>query len=159
MSTITTSKSCYFTNSVKFIATAVCLTLLLSACQEPKETVGIAIEKVANVNRGPAETTTEIRPAWQEAWVKFKRENDTDIAENERLITELRKDVGKANTRFRASYSVRIDELERRNNELRERTDNYRDEGDSKWAAFKYGSKRDMENLKALLKKTTIKNS
>ena len=159
MSTIATSKSRYFTDSVKFIATGVCLTLLLSACQQPKEKVGIAIEKVANVNRSLMEATREIRPAWQEAWLKFKRENDTDIAENERLITELRKDVGKANTRFRASYNVRIDELERRNNELRDRTDNYRDEGDSKWVAFKHGSKRDMDNLKALLKKTTIKNS
>jgi hypothetical protein len=92
-------------------------------------------------------------------WLEFKRENDTDIAENERRIIELRKQVGKANTCFRASYNARIYELERRNNELRDRTNNYRDEGDVKWAAFKRGCKRDMHNLKSLLKKTTIKNS
>jgi len=153
----TTSRN--FTNFVKFIATGVCLALLLIACQKPREKSGIATENFANVNQGGQEASREVRPAWQEAYLKFKRKNDADIAENERRIVELRKDVGKANTRFRASYTVRIDELERRNNELRDRTDNYRDEGEAKWVAFKYGSKRDMDNLKLLLKKTIIQNS
>ena len=154
---MTTSR--YFTSSVKLIATSVCLTLLLVACQKPRENSRIAIESVANVNQGGHEASREVRPAWQEAWLKFKRDNDTDVADNERRIIELREHVGKANARFRASYSVRIDELERRNNELRDRTDNYRDKGDAKWLAFKHGSERDMDGLKLLLKKTIIKNN
>jgi hypothetical protein len=159
MRTIAAPKSCSFTNSVKFIAAVVCLTVLLVACHKPEEKSESAIESGANANQDLKKATREVRPAWQEAWLMFKRENDTDIAENELRIIELRKQVGKANTRFRASYNARIDELERRNNELRNRIDNYRDEGDAKWVAFKNGSKRDMDNLKSLLKKTTIKNS
>jgi hypothetical protein len=159
MRTIAAPKSRYFTNSVKFIATGVCLTVLLVACHKPEKKIEGAIERSANATQDLKKATREVRPGWQEAWLKFKRENDTDIAENELRINELRKQVGKANTGFRASYNVRIDELERRNNELRNRIDNYRDQGDAKWAAFKNGSKRDMDNLKSLLKKTTIKNS
>ena len=144
---------------MRLFATGVCLTLLLVAFHTPGEKSGIAIEKVANGNQALKEVTRGVRPEWQEAWLKFKRENDTDIENNKRRIIELRKDVGKADTRFRGSYNARIDELERRNNELRDRTNNYTDEGDAKWVAFKHGSKRDMDHLKALLKKTTVKNS
>jgi len=157
MGTITSSTSRHFTHSVKFIATGVCLTLLLVGCQKPMEKSGITIEKVANVNQGLKGATRAVRPAWQEAWLTFKRDNDTDIADNERRITALRKEVGKANSRFRASYNMRIDELERRNNKLRDRVNNCKDEGDAKWVAFKHGAKRDMDGLKSLLKKTTIK--
>lgn len=147
-----------FMNTVTYIATGVCLALLLIACQKPAEKSGIATENNGKVNQSVQGASSEVRPAWQEAYLKFKRKNDVDIAENEQRIIELRKAVRKANTRFRASYSVRIDELERRNNELRDRTDNYRDEGDAKWAAFKHGSKRDMDKLKSLLKKTVIRD-
>jgi hypothetical protein len=148
------SKTRCFTNTVKVITTCVCLTLLLGACHKPSEKSGVASDRIANVKQ----VTRKVRSAWQEAWLKFKRENDTDVAENELRIIDLRKDVGKANTRFRASYNVRIDELERRNNELRDRTDNYKDQGDAKWVVFKHGSKHDMDDLKSLLKKTAIKN-
>jgi hypothetical protein len=143
---------------MKFIVICVCLTLLLTACQQSREESGIVIDRVATVNQGLKQAGRQLRPAWEKAWLKFKRENDTDVANNERRIVELRANVIKANTQFRASYTVRIDELERRNNELRDRTDNYKDKGDAKWVAFKHGSKRDMDRLKSLLKKTTIKN-
>lgn len=158
---VDTARSRHFTNAVKFIATGLCLALLLIECQKPAERSkrsGTAIEDVASLNQGGREASKEVRPAWQEAYRKFKRQNDIDIAENERRIIELRKNVGNASMRFRTSYTLRIDELERRNNELRDRTDNYRGQGDAKWAAFMYSSKRDMDKLKSLLKKTIIKN-
>jgi len=148
----------FFTRCVRLVATGACLTLLLGACQQPTQKSGTAIDKMATVHQAQVGATSEVRPAWQEAWLKFKRENDTDVANNKRRIIELRENVGKANARFRASYNVRIDELERRNNELRDRTDNYKDQGEAKWVGFKHGSKRDMDGLKSLLKKTTIKN-
>jgi hypothetical protein len=148
----------FFTRCVRLVATGACLTLLLGACQQPREKSGTAIDKMATVHQAQVGATSKVRPAWQEAWLKFKRENDTDVANNKRRIIELRENVGKANARFRASYNVRIDELERRNNELRDRIDNYKDQGEAKWVGFKLGSKRDMDGLKSLLKKTTIKN-
>ena len=159
MSTISTSKSSHFIKAVKSIATGVCLAVLLVACQKPEEKVGNAKEKVASANQDLKEAKREARSEWQEAWLKFKRDNDSDIADNERRIMELRKEVSKVNTRYRANYTVRIDTLELRNNELRDRVNNYKDEGDAKWQEFKNDSKRDMDELKSSLKKITIKNS
>jgi len=158
MNTIAASKPRYFTNSVKFIATAVCMAFLLVACQEPEQKVEDARDKVTNAKQDLKEATREARVAWQEAWLKFKGDNDTEIAANERRIIELRKDVSKLNTRYRAKYNVRIDELEKRTNELRDRVNNYKDEGDVKWEEFKKATKRDMDDLTSSLKEITIKN-
>ena len=158
MNTTATSKAGYFTNSVKFIATGVCLTFLLVACQKPEQKVEDARDKVTNANQDLKEATREARTAWQEAWLKFKGDNDTEIADNERRMIELRKEVSKLHERYRANYNVRIDELEKRNNDLRDRVNNYKDEGDVKWEEFKKETKREMDDLTLSLKKFTIKN-
>jgi Mg2+ and Co2+ transporter CorA len=158
MNTTATSEAGYFTNSVKFIATAVCLTFLLVACQKPEQKVEDAKDKVANANQDLKEATREARTAWQEAWLTFKGDNDSEIGDNERRIIELRKEVSKLHKRYRANYSVRIDELERRNNDLRDRVNNYKDEGDVKWEEFKKETKRNMDDLTLSINKITIKN-
>ena len=159
MTIILTSKYSYFTNTVKFITAGFCLSLLLVACQKPSEKVENAKDKVADANQDLKEAKREARAEWQEDWLKFKRGNDKDIADNERRIIELRKEVNSVNTRNKAKYSPRLDDLERRNNELRDRVNNYKDEGDAKWGEFKKEVKRDMEDLASSLKHITIKNS
>jgi predicted nucleic acid-binding Zn-ribbon protein len=158
MNTIATSNARYFTNSVKVIGTAVCLTFLLVACQKPEQKVEDAKDKVTNAKQDLNEATREARTAWQEAYLKFKRDNDTEIAANERRIIDLRKDVSKLDERYRSNYNVRIDELEKRNNDLRDRVSNYKDEGDVKWEEFTKATNRDMDDLTSSLKKITIKN-
>ncbi len=159
MTTISTSKSRTFTNLVKFTATGFCLAILLVACQQPEKKVETAKEKVADAKQDLKEAKREVRAEWQENWLKFKRDNDKEIADAERRIIDLRKEVNGVDTRYRAKYNVRIDELEKRNNELRDRVNNYRDEGDVRWGEFKEGMKHDMDDLKSSLKNITIKNS
>lgn len=159
MTTISRFTSCYFTNPVKLITGAVCLTVLLSGCQKPEQKVENAQEKVSNANQDLKEAKREARAEWQDAWLKFKRDNDKDVADNERRIIELRKDVTKVDARYRGNYNTRIDELERRNNGLRDRVNNAKDEGDANWEEFKKDIKRNMDELKSSLKSITIKNS
>jgi uncharacterized protein involved in exopolysaccharide biosynthesis len=104
------------------------------------------------------EARREVRAEWQENWLKFKRDNDKAIADNERRIIDLRKEVSGIDTRYRAKYNVRIDELEKKNNELRDRVNNYKDDGDESWEKFKKGMEHDLDDLKSSLKNTAIKN-
>jgi hypothetical protein len=158
MTSISTSTSRYITTPVLYIAATVCLAVLLTACQSPDEKVVEAKEKVTNATQDLKEATREVRAQWQENWLTFKRDNDKDIAANERRIIELRKEVTNANTRYRATYTARIDELERGNNELRDRVNNCRDEGDERWKTFKRDTQRTMDTLKSTLSHMTIKN-
>ncbi len=143
---------------VQSVAALFCLSFLISACQKPEEKVDNAREKVADANQDLKEAKREARAEWQEDWLKFKRDNDEDIASNERRILELRKDVNDVDARYRAQYNNRIDELEHRNNELRERVNNYRDSGDERWEEFKKDMKRDMDDLHTSLKNVIVKN-
>lgn len=152
-------KSGYFTSLVTSVATGCCLSLLLVACQKPEEKVENAREKVADARQDLKEAKREARTEWQQDWVNVKRDNDKDIADNERRNIDLRKDVKGVHKRYRARYNVRIDDCERRNNELRDRVNNYKDEGDERWVEFKKDLKRDMDDLKSSLKKITVKNN
>jgi predicted nucleic acid-binding Zn-ribbon protein len=158
MTATSTLTSHYFTTPVKYLAAGVCLAVLLAACQTPEQKVAETKENVTNAKQDLKEANRDARAQWQEDWLAFKRDNDKDIAANERRIIDLRQQVNGADSRYRATYNARIDELERRNNELRERVNNCRDGEDEKWGEFKENTKRNMDNLKALLGNVTIKN-
>ncbi len=143
----------------RFIAASFCALLLIAGCQQPEEKVQDAREKVADANQDLTEAKREARAEWQEAWLKVKRDNDEEIAENERRILDLRKDVNDIDTRYRAKYNTRIDELERRNIELRNRVNDYKDQGDERWEEFKKDLKREMDELRESLKNVNVKNN
>ena len=149
-----------------FIATGLCLSVVLVSCQGPKEKVAAARvdvteakEQVADARQDLKEAKREMRVEWQEAWLKVKSENDKDIAENERTIIDLRRKVRDIDSRNRAKYTTHIDDMERSNYALRDRVNNVRDQGDVVWEQFKKDMKRDMDNLKVSLKNTTIINA
>jgi Zn-dependent M32 family carboxypeptidase len=158
MTTISRSTSREVATLMRYITASVCLAILLSACQTPEQKVVEAKEKVTDATQDLKEATREVRAQWQEDWLTFKRDNDKDIAANERRIIELRKEVTNINTRYRPTYNARIDELERGNNELRDRVNNCRDEGNERWEAFKRDTQRTMDTLKTTLSSMTIKN-
>ncbi len=141
------------------IATGLCLALVLAACEKPEEKVKEAKNEVAEANQDLKEATREVRAQWQEDWLKFKRDSDEEIAINERRIIQLRKEVNDIDTRYRAKYTTLIDDLERRNNERRDRVNNYKDEGDERWEQFKKDMQRETDDLKSSLGGITIKNS
>ena len=156
---ITVSKSLMRTAFVRVMTPAFCVGLALTGCQKSDARIEEAKEKVVDARQELKEIRRDVRADWQEDWVKFKRDNDQDVASNERRTIDLRREVAAIETRHRAKYSDRITELERRNYELRDRVNNCKDEGDVQWQAFKKSMKLDMDNLKSSLKNVTIKNS
>lgn len=142
-----------------FMATGFCLALVLAACEQPEQKVKDAKNEVAEANQDLKEATREVRAQWQEDWLKFKRDSDEEIAINERRIIQLRKEVNDIDTRYRAKYTTLIDDIERRNNERRDRVNNYKDEGDERWEQFKKDMQRETDDLKSSLGSITIKNS
>ena len=159
MITISTFTSHDFTGLIKATVTGCCLAVLLAACQQREEKVENAKDKVTSANQDLKEAKRESRTEWQEDWVNFKRENDSAIADIERRIIELRKEVTAVDMPYRDRYTVRIDKLENRKNELRDRVNSCTDEGDARWSDFKKDMKRDMDDLRASLKSITVKNS
>jgi hypothetical protein len=158
MVSIAVNASRYVTRSVKYVATGLGLAFLLAACQQPEQKVADAKANVATANQDLKEARRDAGTVWQETWLKFKRDNDESIASNERRILELRKEVAAVDARYRATYTVRIDKLEARNNEIRDRVNNVKDEGDARWETFKSDTKHDLDDLTSSLENITVRN-
>jgi hypothetical protein len=118
------------------------------SCQTPADKVDTAKVDVAKANQDLKEAKREVRADWAEEWLNFKRTNDTAIAENERSFIDLRGKVKHVEMRSRAAYAGRIDAAERRNNEIRDRVNGYKDEGEVAWQDFKKSVEHDMADLK-----------
>jgi hypothetical protein len=132
--------------------------IVLAGCQSPDDKVLDAKEKVGEANQELKEAGREARVAWQEEWLSFKRQNDEEIAKSERTILALRAEVAQIDMRYREKYTTRIGEIERRNEELRNRVNNYKDEGDERWSEFKKDVERERDDIQLTLKSITVKN-
>jgi hypothetical protein len=159
MGTESTMHSRNMANLLLFGATAACVAILLSGCQQRESKIEIAQTKVTSAAQDLKEVKREVRADWQESWLSFKRESDMEIAANERSIIDLRREVTTVRKGLRDSFTARIDDIERRNTELRNRVNEYKDDGDEKWELFKKAVRRDMDNLNATRVKIVVRNS
>ena len=138
---------------------ACCLTIVAAACNSSEQKVASARDNVAAANQDLNEASRDARVAWQEDWVKFKGEINEDLSKNERRILDLRAEVAKLDTQYQEQYTTRINDAERRNVELRDRVNNYQDQGDEKWAVFKTDVRQDFDDLEVTIRNIDVRNS
>jgi hypothetical protein len=141
--------------SSALVAAAFCLTV--AACQKSsEEKVADARGNLNEANKELQETQREVRAEWQQDWLTFKSEMDERVAANERLIIERRAEVAKLDERYRDQYDDLLDDVERRNNELRDKIANAKDEGDVLWEQFKTDTKNALDSLEASIKSIQV---
>jgi cell division septation protein DedD len=144
----------------------VCLVLLSAGCSKHAEQkVADAKGKVADAKEKVGEATEDLQSAqrderseWKQSWLSFKNDFDKDLTDNEAGIAARRAEVEKIDAGNRSRYNASLDDAERKNNELRDRVNNYKDEGDAKWELFKTDTRRELDDLKATIKDISIKN-
>lgn len=141
------------------LALAACgLTIVVAACNSSEQKVASARDNVAAANQDLNEASRNARVAWQEDWVNFKREINEDLTKNERRILDLRAEVALLDTQYQDKYNTRINDAERRNVELRDRVNNYQDQGDEKWAVFKTDVRQDFDDLEVSIRNIDVRN-
>jgi phosphoenolpyruvate-protein kinase (PTS system EI component) len=121
---------------------------LYTACNNSEKRVEEAAEDVADAQK----KLDDAEAKFAEEWENFKMENEKRIQENETEISNYR-EMEKADPTWSNKYRVRIDELETRNNALRDKIRNYEAEKRrDKWESFKEEFKHDMDELGTALK-------
>ena len=83
---------------------------------------------------------------------KFKEESDMQIAANEERIAELKKESKKMKASEKIEYEKTIEDLEDRNERMKEKMKDYKNEGNEKWESFKREFSHDMDELGQSLK-------
>ena len=88
----------------------------------------------------------------------FKAESNLKIKDNEKRIAELKVKLAKVNAKNKATYNKDVNALEQKNNKLKVKLAEYKENGQSKWAAFKLEFNHDMTELGTALSDFTVNN-
>ena len=82
----------------------------------------------------------------------------TNFAKNDKIIDEYKLKMTDANGELKTNYDKKIDDLEKKNKELKIKLDQYWDTGDSTWELYKSKFNHDMDELVNALNDFTVNN-
>lgn len=129
---------------------------IFSSCNTPEKQVEQASANVEEATENVQAAQEELKEAKteeqmaNEEWMTYKEEQEAKIRENEDMIAvyrEMEKD-----SKYKAKYRKKIDELEQKNKEMKIRIGEYKRSTKEKWDAFKREFSHDMEELGSSLK-------
>ena len=109
--------------------------LFLAGCDKTSE------QKV----EGAKQEIKEAKADYAAEWQKFKTESEAQIKINDDKIDELKAKMDKAGTKAKAKYKKVVVELKEKNHALKEKLEDYKDEGETKWQEFKTNFSRDLD--------------
>lgn len=131
----------------------------LSSCAstaEKKDTTNNS-EAAKDLSKAKSDLT-DAKKEYNEKYEAFKNESNNKIAENEEIITKLKADIKKMGKNAQADMDKSLNTLEQKNQQLKEKITDYKEEGNDKWESFKTEFNHDMDNLGKSLKDLTKDN-
>jgi uncharacterized protein YpmS len=116
--------------------------------EEKKNDVTIAKEQLARAEADSISQFEQFRSAMMQV-----------IADNEKTIAELREKMKNENKVMKAKLEIKIEDLEKRNNDLRMKISEYKYDGKTEWQSFKKEFNHDMDELGHAVKDLTVRNT
>jgi hypothetical protein len=118
-------------------------------------------KKVEDARQDVIDATKELDKANREYLVdleNYRKEITTQIAANENRIAELKIKAAHEKKTYQAGYKKKIGELEQKNNDMKIRINDYKEEGKENWEKFKQEFSHDMDELGRALNDITVNN-
>ncbi|SHG40485.1 hypothetical protein SAMN05444396_11132 [Flavobacterium segetis] len=113
----------------------------------------------ADLDEAKAELSDARKAATEQEWKEFKESTNAAIAKNENRISDLKMQMKKSGKTMDAEYTKKIEELEVRNREIKDKVNAYKNSASDDWETFKEEYNRDMEDLGQSFKNFTVKNN
>lgn len=85
-------------------------------------------------------------------YLKFKKESEVKIANNEKSIAVLKGEVAKANLKEKADYEKKLAVLEQKNASMKKELEEYKVGVQTRWSTFKFKFGNDLDKLGGELK-------
>lgn len=147
---------------LKIAAVALIATTFITSCQDSTKKETEAREEVEEARTDLNEAKTELanarKAATEQEWQSFKESTNTTINQNEKRIIELRAKMKKTGQEMDEQYAKRINVLEEKNREIKEKVNAYQNDASDDWEAFKKEYNSDMDDLGRSLKNFTVDN-
>ena len=135
---------------------------VLVGCKESSKKEEAAQENVqdarADLDHAKEELSEAKRAATEQEWKAFKESTNATIAKNEIRIAEMKADLKKTGKNIDTEYSKKIQELEEKNKEIKNKLETYKNDANSDWQSFKKEFNDDVNDLGTSLKNFTVKN-
>ena len=128
--------------TVVFAVMSLMTGMLLPGCAKTTE------QKLDSAKESVGEARQELqdtRTAYAAEWQTFKHESEQTITANETKIDAFKDRMDHSGTKIKAKYTKDIAALEQSNRNLKQKLDNYKDEGQTKWEEFKTNFNHDMD--------------
>lgn len=138
-----------------FTFIAVVSSLMYTSCKSSSEKVENAEEKVTEAEQNLNDAQQE----YQADLDNYRMLTASTIETNNRNIAEFNARIENEKNEVRAEYRTKIAELEAKNNEMKQKLDNYQSEGKDQWESFKNEFNRDMDQLGRSISDLTTKNN
>jgi type II secretory pathway component HofQ len=97
--------------------------------------------------QGDKQEVKDAKADYHADWQKFKTESDQQIKVNEDRIDSLKDKIKKADTKATVKFKKAVAELDQRNRDLKQKLEDYKDEGEGKWEEFKTNFNQDMDSI------------
>jgi len=120
---------------------------------------GTVRDKVKDTRKDVINDSGKLVQVLTDSIQNFKTESQEKSDINEKLITEYRERRPIVQDEQVAKYLSKVDELERKNSEMKRKLDEYKMEGRGQWVSFRQEFNHDMSGLKKALKDLTIRKS
>jgi hypothetical protein len=123
-------------------------TLITGCDKTPQQKLDANKESIGQAKQD----STDVRAERAKEWQAFKAESEQQIADNDKRIDAYKEKMEKAGPKAKAKYSKEVTELKKKNHELKEKLENYKDGDQSKWHEFKTNFKADMDAVGKTMK-------
>ncbi len=127
---------------------------MITGCNTPSQKVENAQANVVAANNDLDQANRE----YLADVASYRKETAERIAANEESIKEFNARIEHDKKSVKADYKKRIADLQQKNNEMKLKMDNYKEEGKDKWTIFKAEFTHDMDEMGKAFKDLTVKN-
>lgn len=127
---------------------------IFAGCASPANKVEKSEQKVTEARQD----LTLAQQDYAEELSAFREETGKRITANDTLIADLRASMKRAGSDAREDYKEKINDVQNRNDQLRKRLGDYKEDGNQRWDAFKEEFNRDMDDLGKSLKDFSVDN-
>jgi len=91
-------------------------------------------------------------------FLKFKKESQATIRNNEKKISDIKRKFSKFSSREKAEFQRNLRIVEQKNAKLKRQLSNYRERQQDKWMSFKRDFNRDLNEVSNSLRDFKIEN-
>lgn len=115
-------------------------------------------KKVENAQENVLKANEELNQALKDSIQQYRIATQEKLIANEKQLAEYKAKIAIQKKENKAKYEEDLAKLVQKNNDLKIKLENYNEENEVKWEAFKTEFNHDMDELGKAFKDLTVKN-